>query len=135
MSHPDIELSAYAKTIGIELDHWDGGNPALAVDYRNGVCGNPGMFHGGVVGGLLELAAMAALEANLLARGSPAKLTPINSTIEYLRVAGEQRTYAAGEVVRAGRRLANVRATAWQDSPDKPAATAIFNIAIAPPEA
>lgn len=134
MSHPDIALSPYAQTIGVELDHWEGGSPVLAVDYRNEVCGNPGMFHGGVVGGLLELAAMAALEASLLKRGSPAALAPINSTIEYLRIAGEQRTYATGEVVRAGRRLAHVRATAWQESPDKPVTTAIFNIAVAPPE-
>jgi acyl-coenzyme A thioesterase PaaI-like protein len=33
-------------------------------------------------------------------------------------------TFARGRVIRQGRRVANVRAEAWQESPDKPVAAA-----------
>jgi uncharacterized protein (TIGR00369 family) len=125
----DLSLPPYARLFGITLDRWEGGSPILAVDYGDLVCGNPGTFHGGALGGLLGLAALAALRAN---SDGAAVLTPLNATVEYLRGAGERRTYAIGEVVRAGRRLANLRAAAWQDDPDKPVATATFNIAIGP---
>lgn len=125
----DIALPPYARLFGIALDRWEGGLPVLAVDYGELVCGNPGTFHGGALGGLLELAALAALRVG---SDGAAALTPLNSTVEYLRSAGERRTYAIGEVVRAGRRLANLRATAWQDGRDKPVATATFNVAIGP---
>lgn len=125
-------LPAYARLIGIEFDHWNGDVPVLTVDYTPNICGNPGTFHGGALGGLLELAALAALRVSLPEQGREAALTPLSSTIEYLRSAGEQRTYAIGQIVRAGRRLANVRASAWQDSRDKLVTTAIFNFAISP---
>lgn len=125
----DMALPPYARLFGIALDRWEDGRPILSVDYGELVRGNPGTFHGGALGGLLELAALAALRAGL---DGAATLTPLNATVEYLRGAGERRTYAIGEVVRAGRRLANLRATAWQDGPDRPVATATFNVAIAP---
>lgn len=132
MSHPEIELPAYARTIGVELDGWDGNEPILAIDYSSDICGNPGMLHGGAVGGLLEMAAVAALDADLRERQGASRLTPINSTVEFLRAAGEARTFASAKIIRAGRRLANVQATLWQESRDKPVATSIVNIAIAP---
>jgi uncharacterized protein (TIGR00369 family) len=134
MSHPEIELPAYAQTIGVELDSWEGNKPILAVEYRNDLCGNPGMFHGGAVAGLLEMAAVATLDADLREKQGLSRLTPINSTVEFLRVAGEARTFASAQIVRAGRRLANVQATLWQESREKPVATSIVNIAIAPVE-
>ena len=60
----------------------------------------------------------------------PAALTPLNTTIEYLRAAGEMRTYASAQVVKSGRRLANLSARLWQGDPAKPVATATVNIAI-----
>lgn len=132
MANPEIELPAYAHTIGVRVDGWDGSRPVLAVDYSDELCGNPGMFHGGALGGLLEMAAVAALDADLRGKQGPASLTPLNSTVEYLRAATDARTFASARIVRAGRRLANVQATLWQDSPDKPVATSLVNIMIAP---
>lgn len=132
MSNPQIDLPTYAETIGVELDRWDEGRPVLAIEYKKEVCGNPGMFHGGAVGALLEMAAVATLDADLRTKQEPATLTPVNSTIEFLRAAGEERTFASAEIVKAGRRLANVLATLWQGNREKPVATAIVNITIAP---
>jgi uncharacterized protein (TIGR00369 family) len=134
MGKPEIELPAYAQTIGVELDGWEENSPILAIDYANELCGNPGMFHGGAVGALLEMAAVATLDAELRQRQGAAILTPINSTVEFLRAAGEARTFASATIIRAGRRLANVQATLWQESPEKPVATCVVNIAIAPGE-
>lgn len=134
MGKPEIQLPEYARTIGVELDGWEGERPILAIDYKDEICGNPGMFHGGAVGALLEMAAVATLDANLRARQGAAKLAPVNSTVEFLRAAGEERTFASAEIIRAGRRLANVQATLWQASREKPVATSIVNITIAPGE-
>ena len=103
MGHPEIVLPAYAGTIGVELDRWEGNRPVLAVDYSNDICGNPGMFHGGAIGGLLEMAAVAALDADLRAKQQAARITPVNSTVEYLRPAGEARAYASATIIRSGR--------------------------------
>jgi uncharacterized protein (TIGR00369 family) len=127
MDSAQVELPVYARTIGVELDGWDGERPILAIDYTNDICGNPGMFHGGAVSSLLEMAAVATLRAGV---EDGAGLVTANATVEFLRVAAEQRAYASAKIVRAGRRLATVQATLWQESPEKPVATAIFNIMI-----
>lgn len=131
MSERELTLPAYARLIGIDVSSWEDGLPVLAVDFTQRVCGNPGTYHGGALAGLLELAAFAALRASL--DDERASLAPLSSTVEYLRSAVEQRTFATGRVVRAGRRLANVSASAWQGSPDRLVAAAIFNVAITAP--
>lgn len=123
MSEPQITLPPYAETIGVAVDSWDGDRPILALDYGEAVSGNPGTFHGGVIAGLMEAAGLAAMGAQ--AGGG---FRAINTTVEYLRGAGAQRLHAVGTVVRAGRRLSNVRVEAWQDDPAKPVATAVLNV-------
>ncbi|PEQ13911.1 hypothetical protein B2G71_06320 [Novosphingobium sp. PC22D] len=135
MSAQDITLPAYAGTIGVRIDSWDAARPILTLDYSGELCGNPGMFHGGAVAALLEMAALATIDADLRAGRGPAKLSPVNATVEYMRPALERPAYASARIVRAGRRLANLEATLWQESEDKPCATAIVNVAIAPLEA
>lgn len=130
MSTPPIELPEYARTIGLQIDRWEGARPILGLDYADELCGNPGMFHGGVVAATLEMAALATLDAALRAERGAADLSPVNSTIEYLRPAGERRTFASAKIVRSGRRLANVHATLWQESEAKPVAIAIVNVEI-----
>lgn len=131
MEQSEITLPPYAKTIGVEVDSWNGGSPILAIEYSDDICGISGMFHGGAVGALLEMAAVATLEADLRTNQSPAYLTTINSTFEFMRPAGQARTFASATIIRAGRRFANMQAWLWQESPDRPVATAMVNIAIA----
>lgn len=131
MTEPSIRLPEYARTIGVELDHWDGARPVLRLDYAGELSGHPGMFHGGVIAAALDMAALATLEAALRPERAATKLSPVSSTIEYLRPAGEARTFVSARIVRSGRRLANVQATLWQESETKPVATAIVNLEIA----
>lgn len=127
-----IHLTPYARALGIRLDHWDGARPVIALDFGPMVNGNPKAFHGGALAGLLEMAAIVALQAELGSTEQPPRLKPANLTVEYLRGAGMRTTYACGEVVRQGRRLANLRAVAWQESADKPVAICMTNVLLAP---
>lgn len=126
------ELPPYAVGLGIEVDHIEQGMPVLGVDFSDRIQGRPGFLHGGALGGLMEMAAIAALQAELARRGDSVRLKPINVAVEFMRGGTAQRTFAVGRVTRAGRRLACVSAEAWQDSRDKPIATALMNILLSP---
>ncbi|WP_374530213.1 PaaI family thioesterase [Novosphingobium sp.] len=127
-------LPPYAKGIGIEIDHDEDGNPVLFVDFSDRIQGRPGFLHGGAMGGLMEMAAMAALRAEMERRGEKMKLKPVNVQVEYMRGGTERRTYAMGKVTRAGRRVALVNAEAWQDDRSKPIALAQMKILLSPAE-
>lgn len=109
----DYRLPPYARTMGMEVDHIEDGAPVIAMDFAERVQGRPGFLHGGAIGGLLEMAAHAALRAELERQGSDFRIKPVNISIEYLRGGVPERTFARGEVIRAGRRVANVRVEAW----------------------
>ncbi len=124
-------LPPYALSMGMTVERIEGGAPVLAFDFSERVLGRPGFVHGGAISGLLEMAAFAALRAELARRGSTARIKPVNLSVEFMRGAGEMRTFALGRVTRAGRRIANLSATAWQDDPDKPVASAWMNVLLA----
>ena len=124
-------LPPYARALGIGIDRLDGTVPVLALDFSEKVHGRPGFLHGGAIGGLLEMAAIAALRVALAERGTEPRLKPVNVTVEFLRGGTEQRTYAIGRVTRAGRRITNVSAEAWQDDPARPIASAWMNVLLA----
>ena len=124
-------LPPYALALGIAVERIDGGVPVLGLDFSEKVHGRPGFLHGGAIGGLLEMAAIAALRQALAGRGVVARLKPVNMTVELLRGGTERRTYAVGRVTRAGRRIANVSAEAWQDDPARPIASAWMNVLLA----
>ncbi len=123
-------LPPYARGLGIEVDRMEGLIPVLAMDFSERVQGRPGYLHGGALSGLLEMAAIAALQSELEAGEGRRRIKPVNVTIEFMRGGTEQRTFAAGRVTRAGRRIANVQVEAWQDDREKPIATAFLNIAL-----
>ncbi|SLN35396.1 PaaI family thioesterase [Oceanibacterium hippocampi] len=85
--------------------------------------GNPLLpaLHGGVVGALLEAAAVI----ELMAVQETARVPKIiNLTVDYLRSAKPVRTFAQGSVTKPGRRVASVHVEAWQGDRAKPVATA-----------
>ena len=125
------ELPPYARSMGIEIDRRDGGAPVLRLAFAEKVQGRPGYLHGGAISGLLEMAAIAALREALADRGPGLRLKPVNVTVEFLRGGIEATTYARGRVTRAGRRIANVAAEAWQDDPARPIASAWMNVLLA----
>ena len=130
-----FHLPPYARTMGMEIDHVEeGGVPVVAMDFAERVQGRPGFLHGGAIGGLLEMAAHAALRAELDRQGSDLRIKPVNISIEYLRGGVQVRTFARGEVVRAGRRVANVRVEAWQGDRSKLVASSWMNFLLSPPK-
>lgn len=121
-------LPPYAAALGIELDHDEGGLPVLHVDFSDRMMGRPGFLHGGALSGLMEMAAIAALRAELAGRGETMRLKPVNIQVEFMRGGTAQRTFAMGQVTRAGRRVALVNAEAWQDDRTKPIALAQMKV-------
>lgn len=128
------DLPPYAHALGIDIDHDEDGNPVLFADFSDRILGRPGFLHGGAMSGLMEMAAIAALRAELDRRGEAMKLKPVNVQVEFMRGGTEQRTFATGTVTRAGRRVALVNAECWQDDRSKPIALAQMKILLSPAE-
>lgn len=132
MSAP--ELPPYAQALGIEVDHDEQGNPVLFADFASRIQGRPGFLHGGALSGLMEMAAIAALRAELARRGEAMRLKPVNIQVEFMRGGTKQRTFAKGTVTRAGRRVALVNAEAWQDDRSRPIALAQMKVLLSSAE-
>ena len=128
------DLPPYAHALGIDIDHDEAGLPVLFVDYSERVAGRPGFLHGGAMSGLMEMAGIAALRAELDRRCETVRLKPVNVQVEFMRGGTEQRTFAMGQVTRAGRRVALVNVEAWQDDRAKPIALAQMKILLSPAE-
>ena len=128
------DLPPYANALGIAVDHDEAGSPVLFFDYSERVAGRPGFLHGGAMSGLMEMACMAALRAEMERRGETMRLKPVNVQVEFMRGGTEQRTFAMGSVTRAGRRVALVNAECWQDDRAKPIALAQMKILLSPAE-
>jgi uncharacterized protein (TIGR00369 family) len=126
-------LPPYALAMGMRIDSIDDdGAPIIAMDYSERAEGRPGFLHGGGIGGLLEMAAYAALHTALGAEDAEVRIKPVNISIEYLRAGQPQTIWATGHVLRAGRRVANVQAEAWQDDRSKPVASCWVNFLLKP---
>ena len=131
MSHT---LPPYGLALGIVEAADPTGEPVLHFDFSERVQGRPGYLHGGAMSGLMEMAAIAALQAELERRGEAMRLKPVNVTVEFMRGGTEQRTFAQGTVMRAGRRVALVNVQCWQDDPAKPIALAQMKVLLSPAE-
>lgn len=101
--------------------------PRVTMPFADGLMGRPGFLHGGAIAGLLENAAWVAV-LDMLPVG--AKIKPISVTVDFLRGGGPVETFAQAEIVRLGRRIANVLVTAWQEDRAKPIATANLKLII-----
>ncbi len=110
----------YARYLGVEVERREE-NLICVLPFRKQLIGNPNVpaVHGGALGAFLELTAILQLiednDGGRVAR-------PINFGVDYLRLARSADTRARAEIVKLGRRVANVRAIAWQDDPSRPVA-------------
>jgi len=122
--HPQalLDMIPYAAFIGAQakvedqrLLYW--------LDKRASNIGNPSLpaIHGGVIGGFLELAAAIEIIYNLDIADVP---KVVDFSLDYLRPGRYKTIYASCTVMRQGKKLANVSATAWQDDEQTPIATA-----------
>jgi len=93
------------------------------LERRSSNIGNPSLpaIHGGVIGGFLELSAaievLYVLDVNAVPK-------VVDFSLDYLRPGRYKTIYANCTVLRQGKKLVNVSATAWQDDPATPIATA-----------
>ena len=123
-----LELVPYARFLGVRLDETDAG-PVCRLPFREDLVGNTVLpaLHGGVVGAFLELAALIGLIEQTDSERVP---RPINFSVDYLRSVGPRETRARAEIVKHGRRIANVRVIAWQDDPARPVAAGVGNFLV-----
>lgn len=134
MNDGAFALPPYALAMGMALSHDALGHPVVTMQFGHHSAGRPGFLHGGAIGGLLEMAGFAALAEDLAQRGLAQRMKPINISIEYLRAGLPQPIHAMGQVLRAGRRVANVRVEAWQADPATPIASCWMNFQLSLPK-
>ena len=114
------EAIPYAKFIGVRFAIVDGQLTATLA-YSPHLIGNPMLpaLHGGVIGAFLEHTALTHL---MWDADTPEVPKTVDVTIDYLRSGRPVDTHARATITKHGRRVANVRAEAWQDDPAKPIA-------------
>jgi uncharacterized protein (TIGR00369 family) len=122
----------YARFLGIDMAIVDG-ELISTMRFAPHLIGNPMMpaLHGGTLGALLECTAIVKL---LWEARSSAVPKTVNVTVEFLRPGRPQDTHARAEVTRLGRRIANVRAQAWQSDARRPIALASAHFLLADDE-
>lgn len=115
-------LIPYSEIVGFETRYVETGILTVLRDLPSNI-GNTiiSALHGGVIGALMEHAAVMQLlyESDLAAMPRV-----VNVSIDYLRPGFAGETFARGAVIKQGRRVANVRVEAWQNDPAKPVAAA-----------
>ncbi len=124
-----ITAVPYAASMGVRQAE-DKTGLHFIMPFAPFLTGSPGRLHGGAVAGLLEIAANRTVRHAIGTDTGPFMLKPINVTVDYLREGALRDTQARAEIVRMGRRIANVRVVAWQDDPSRPIATAQLNLLI-----
>ena len=125
-----IDLFPYSRFLGLTAEI-DRAEPILTMKFSEHLIGDAaiGALHGGPLGALLESMAIVKL---LWAGDSAALPRTINITIEYLRSGKARDTHARADFIRQGRRVANVRAVAWQDEPSVLIAAANVHLLLTP---
>jgi len=115
----------YARFLGLRVERDEGGLVCV-LPFRDEIVGNARLpaVHGGVVGSFLEMTALLGL---LDESGGERIPKPINFSTDFLRSAGPSDTFGRAEIVKLGRRIANVRVVAYQDDPARPVAAGIGN--------
>jgi uncharacterized protein (TIGR00369 family) len=116
------DVIPYARFLGLTAALDEKGLVCRLAGERR-ITGNPVLpaIHGGVIGALLESVAILHL---LWEREGADLPKTVNISIDFLRSGRIADTFARAVITKQGRRVANVRAEAWQDDPDKPIASA-----------
>jgi uncharacterized protein (TIGR00369 family) len=127
VSRPEtlVDEIPYARFLGLRSEEDEEGLVCV-LPFKEAIVGNARLpaVHGGVIGSFLEMTALLALidqsEGERIAK-------PINFSTDYLRAAGPRDTHGRAEIVKLGRRIANVRVVAYQKERSKPVAAGIGN--------
>lgn len=127
-----LDALPYAAFLGLRL-RVSAGEALLVMPFAESLIGSPGRLHGGTVGAMLEIAGALAVgvEQVRLERPMDAIAKPVNVTVDYLREGKMADSFASATVTRLGRRVANVRAEAWQEDRNRLIAVAHMNVMVA----
>jgi uncharacterized protein (TIGR00369 family) len=127
-----LERIPYAVFLGVRAS-LAGDEMTAVLPYCDRLIGNPMLpaLHGGVIGAFLEMTAVAQLSVG---QGLIHLPRTIDVTIDYLRSGRPQDTFARASIRKAGRRIANVEAEAWQETRTAPIAVLHGHFLIAPKE-
>ena len=128
-----LALVPYAAWIGLRIDLSDAAAPVLHLPFKPSLIGNPALpaIHGGVVASFMESAALMHLLLMLDEQRVPKS---IDFSIDYLRSAHAEDSWAACAVERLGRRVAQVQIRCWQADPARPVALARAHFLLADDE-
>lgn len=120
---PLFDHVPYARFLGLSFELPAEGELVLRMRYADHLIGDSALpaLHGGTIGALLESAAIFTLMWSHEGERLP---KTINLTIDYLRSGRATDTFAAASITKRGRRVANVRALAWQGDRERPIASA-----------
>ncbi len=110
----------YARHLGMEVER-QGRELTFIMRFAQHLIGNPRLpaLHGGAIGSFLETAAILGLIWDTPLQQLP---KPVDINIDFLRSGRPVDTYARAIITKRGRRVANVRAEAWQDERGRPIA-------------
>ncbi|HRK67912.1 MAG TPA: PaaI family thioesterase, partial [Hyphomonas sp.] len=118
----------FAQSLGMRCEIL-GDEMTAILPFQEKLIGNVTIraLHGGAIASFLELTAMLQV---FLVSDMARPPRPINITIDYLRQGHAKDLYARAFVMKMGRRMASVRAEAWQETRNDPvsAITAHFMI-------
>ena len=116
----DLKQIPYAAVLGVK-PLFMGDDFTIVMPYKESNIGNPVLpaLHGGVIGGFMEITAVAQILLTHPEEGLP-KTVGIN--IDYLRRGKPMDCFAKAKITRHGRRIVNVNVDVWQERPDLPIA-------------
>lgn len=116
------EQIPYARLIGIHCIPI-GENFIFKLPRNPDNLGNPSLpaIHGGVIGGFMETSGILHVMMNTGVDKVP---KVVDFSIDYLRPGRDTDSFVRCEVIRQGRKIANVLITAWQTREQEPIATA-----------
>ena len=123
------DVVPYAGFLGLSIEQ-QGTEFITTMAYDDSLIGNRDLpaLHGGTLSALLEMTSLFQIACELEPEVMP-KIVTI--TVDYMRSGGPRDTQAVATATRVGRRVVNMRAIAWQESRDKPIATANVNFLLA----
>jgi uncharacterized protein (TIGR00369 family) len=115
-----LQKVPYVRFLGMRVE-LAGDEMTAVLPFAQHLIGNPMIpaLHGGVMGAFLEMTALAQLSLAQPARRAP---KTIDITVEYLKPARAQDTFARAILRKVGRRVANVQVEAWQETRSQPVA-------------
>jgi uncharacterized protein (TIGR00369 family) len=122
----------YARFLGLKPE-LKGDELTVVLPFQEKLVGNPMLpaLHGGVIGALMELTAVAQI---YVAQGAQKLPKTIDISIDYLRSGRPVDTFARAHVTKLGRRIANVRVEAWQHERADPIAALHGHFLVSAPD-